>query len=261
MDLGISGRVALVLGGGGGLGSEIAATLAREGVSVAVGDLDATAAATSADRLTTAGARAMALTWDLGDLDSIDGHVSRIEQELGAVDILVNITGGPPPTPVSGQDQSVWTAQFHSMVLSVIAITDRVLPGMRANGWGRVLTSASSGVIAPIPNLGLSNALRASLVAWSKTLASEVGRDGVTSNIIVPGRVATKRIAFLDEKKAEREGRPLEDIVKESTGTIPVGRYGTPEEYAAVAAFLCSTHASFITGSVLRVDGGMIPSI
>jgi 3-oxoacyl-[acyl-carrier protein] reductase len=261
MDLGIGGRVALVLGGGGGLGGAIALALAREGVAVAVGDLDAGAAEATAGRVREAGARALALPWDLADLDLIDGHVARVEAELGGVDILVNITGGPPPTSVSGQDRAVWTAQFQSMVLSVIAITDRVLPGMRARGWGRVLTSTSSGVIAPIPNLGLSNALRASLVAWSKTLAAEVGRDGVTSNIIVPGRVATGRIAFLDQKKAEREGRPLKDVVHESTGTIPVGRYGTPEEYAAVAAFVCSTHASFITGSVLRVDGGMIPSI
>src|SRR4029077_8536339 len=111
----------------------------------------------------TAGAKGLALQWNLQDMSTIDGHVTTIEQELGAVDILVNITGGPPPTPAAGQDPALWLKNFESMVLSVIAITDRVLPGMKARKWGRVITSTSSGVVAPIPNLGLSNALRLSL--------------------------------------------------------------------------------------------------
>src|SRR6185437_9996983 len=151
--------------------------------------------------------------------------------ELGAVDILVNITGGPPPTPANGQDPALWSKHFQAMVLSVIAITDRVLPGMCARRWGRIITSTSSGVVAPIPNLGISNAMRLSLVGWSKTLAREVGKDGVTANIVLPGRIATGRIAFLDEAKAKREGRRVEEVVAESTGTIPLGRYGKPEEY------------------------------
>jgi 3-oxoacyl-[acyl-carrier protein] reductase len=147
------------------------------------------------------------------------------------------------------------------MVLSVIAITDRVLPGMRQRRWGRVITSTSSGVVAPIPNLGISNALRLSLVGWSKTLAREVARDGITANIILPGRIATDRIRFLDEAKAKREGRPVEEVAAESTSSIPVGRYGRPEEYGDVVAFLASERASYITGSVIRVDGGLIASI
>ena len=132
---------------------------------------------------------------------------------------------------------------------------------MRVAGWGRVITSASSGVIAPIPNLGLSNTLSSSLVGWSKTLAREVARDAITANIVVPGRIATKRIQFLDEAKAKRENRSLEEVAAESTATIPVGRYGEPVEYARTVAFLASTAASYITGSIIRVDGGLIPAV
>jgi 3-oxoacyl-[acyl-carrier protein] reductase len=146
-------------------------------------------------------------------------------------------------------------------VLSVIAVTDRMLPAMKERKWGRVITSTSSGVVAPIPNLGISNALRLSLVGWSKTLAREVGRDGITANIVLPGRIATGRITFLDEQKAKREGRPVGDVMAESTGSIPLGRYGRPEEYGNVVAFLASEAASYLTGSVIRVDGGMIQSI
>jgi len=124
-----------------------------------------------------------------------------------------------------------------------------------------VITGASSGVVSPIPNLALSNALRLSLVGWSKTLAREVFKDGITANIIVPGRIATDRIKFLDQAKATREGRPVEEVSAESTGSIPVGRYGKPEEYADVVAFLASARAAYITGSVIRVDGGLIASI
>ncbi len=132
---------------------------------------------------------------------------------------------------------------------------------MRARKWGRIVTSTSSGVVAPIPNLGISNALRLSLVGWSKTLAREVGRDGITVNIVLPGRIATGRITFLDEQKAKRENRPIDDIVTESTSSIPLGRYGRTEEYGNVVTFLASEAASYLTGSVIRVDGGMIQSI
>jgi 3-oxoacyl-[acyl-carrier protein] reductase len=201
------------------------------------------------------------LTWDLADLSVVERNVAKIEREWGSVDILVNNTGGPPPTPVSGQDPANWTKFFQSMVLSVISITDRVLPGMCKKQWGRVITSTSSGVVAPIPNLGISNALRLSLVGWSKTLAREVGRNGVTTNIVLPGRVATSRITFLDEQKAKREGRPVHEVAAESSDSIPLGRYGRPEEYGAVVAFLASQPASYLTGSVIRVDGGFIASI
>lgn len=261
MNLGLSGKTALVLGAGGGLGSAIARTLAREGVRVAAADLNGQAAEATATAIRAAGSTALTLAWDLGDLASVDGHVSRIEAELGQVTVLVNNTGGPPPSPAAGQDPALWQAQFQSMVLSVIAITDRVLPGMRRAGWGRVITSASSGVIAPIPNLAMSNALRLALVGWSKTLAREVGCDGITVNVVVPGRVATPRITFLDEQKAKREGRSVGEVAAESTAAIAAGRYGDPQEYADVVAFLAGVPASYVTGSVIRVDGGLIQSI
>jgi 3-oxoacyl-[acyl-carrier protein] reductase len=261
MDLGLKGKTALVLGGGGGLGRAIAKSIVAEGAKVAVAGIGSTSLDATLSELHSIGGSGVSVVWDLADLSVIGTNIARIEDELGPVDILINNTGGPPASTAAGQDTALWAKQFQAMVLSVIAITDRVLPGMKARGWGRIITSTSSGIIAPIPNLAISNALRMSLVGWSKTLAREVAKDGITANIIVPGRIATARVATLDSARAKREGRSVEEVAAESAATIPLGRYGKPEEYADVVTFLASTRAAYITGSVIRVDGGMIPSI
>lgn len=261
MDFGISGKTALVLGAGGGLGGAIAQSLAREGVQVAAADISPEAAEATVARIKGEGGRAIALQWDLADLGRIGSGIGSIEAEFGPVDILVNNTGGPPPTSAQGQSPEMWSDHFRAMVLSVIAITDAVLPQMKARKWGRIITSTSSGVIAPIPNLAISNALRMSLVGWSKSLAAEVGRFGITANIVLPGRINTQRIAFLDQQKAKREGREVADVTSDSAASIPVGRYGEPGEYGDVVAFLASARASYLTGSTIRVDGGMIASV
>jgi 3-oxoacyl-[acyl-carrier protein] reductase len=261
MDLGIAGRTALVFGAGGGLGGAIATALAREGARVGLADINGDALARTEARLRETGAETHSIEWDLSDIDGAAARMAHVQSALGPVDILVNNTGGPPPSPVAGQPADAWQSHFNSMVLAVIGVTDLVLPAMTERGWGRVITSTSSGVIAPIPNLGLSNTLRSALVGWSKTLAAEVGRAGVTSNIVLPGRIATDRIRFLDEKRAEREGLAFEDVVQQSTDSIPLGRYGQPSEYGDVVAFLASERASYLTGSVFRIDGGYINAV
>lgn len=261
MDLGIAGRTALVLGAGGGLGGAIAEALAAEGVQVVAAGRDTDATAATVRRIVDAGGRAWATpTWDLADLDLVPERVAEIEERQGGVDILVNNTGGPPPGPLVGRPREVWQDSFTAMVMSVVTLTDRVLPGMIERRWGRIVTSTSSGVVAPIPGLGLSNALRMSLLGWSKTVAGEVAAHGVTANVVVPGRIATARVRSLDEARAAREGREVDEVQASSIATIPVGRYGDPREYAAAVAFLASEPAGYITGSVLRVDGGYIPA-
>jgi 3-oxoacyl-[acyl-carrier protein] reductase len=261
MDLGLTSKVALVLGGAGGLGSAIGAALAREGARVALADRNAARLESVAATLREDGADVLTLPWDLADLSQVEDNIRQIEHVWGPVQALVNNTGGPPPSPISHLGEDVWVNGFRSMVLPVITITDRVLPKMRANKWGRIITSASSGVIAPIPNLGVSNALRSTLVGWSKTLAAEEAAHGITVNVIVPGRVATDRIRFLDEQRAQREDITVEAVRASSTATIPAGRYGDPSEYGGTVAFLASQAASYVTGSIVRVDGGYIPSI
>jgi 3-oxoacyl-[acyl-carrier protein] reductase len=261
MDLGIQGRVALVIASSRGLGQAMAVSLAREGVKVAVTGRNPEALKQSVQLIETAGGEALALYWDLSDASVIDSLISQVEQALGPIDILINNTGGPPPTPAAGQDPALWQKSFNEMVLSLIAITDRVLPGMRERKWWRIITSTTSGAIAPIKNLAISNTLRAALLAWSKTLAAEVATEGITVNVIMPGRVATDRLRQLDEARAKREGISYEEVVKASLRQIPMGRYGDPKEYGDAAAFLASENASFITGTVMRIDGGQIQAI
>ncbi|MFM9156019.1 MAG: SDR family oxidoreductase [Polynucleobacter victoriensis] len=261
MDLGINNKTALVFGAGSGLGQATAVALAKEGAKIALAGRNMAKLEDTAKMIQAMGGQSICISWDLAKLEAIDGHFCQIEKELGPVDILVNNTGGPPPTPAANQATALWVEKFQEMVLSVIAITDRAIGGMKERQWGRIITSTSSGAITPIPNLAISNTLRASLHAWSKTLSRELAPFGITANVIVPGRIATDRIKFLDSARAERENKSLAEIELDSLKTIPMGRMGRPEEYGQVAAFLASEAASYITGSVIRVDGGNIPNI
>jgi len=261
MDYNIRKRSALVLGAGGGLGSAICLALGREGATIVAADVNEEALNKTKARLDAEHIPNMARVWNLQELDSIDAHVSAIEQAHGAVGILVNNTGGPPPSPAEVFDATALEQQFRAMVMSVMAISSRVLPGMRNQQWGRIVTSVSSGVVAPIPNLAMSNSLRLALVGWSKTLSREVAKDGITVNTVIPGRIATPRIQFLDEAKAKREGLSVEQVARDSVASIPAGRYGRPDEYADAVAFLASERASYITGTQLRVDGGLLANI
>ena len=132
---------------------------------------------------------------------------------------------------------------------------------MKQHGWGRILTNASAGVVGPVPNLAMSHTLRGALVGWNKTLANEVAASGVTANMVLPGRVATDRTRFIDQNKATKEGVGVEESERRSMASIPVGRYGKPQEYGDVVAFLASERASYVTGSMVRIDGGAILSV
>jgi 3-oxoacyl-[acyl-carrier protein] reductase len=261
VNLGLEGKSALVIGGGGGLGGAVARALANEGARVAVAGRDQEATARTVAATAAEGGEAFAVRLDLSDLTSFDAALETVRVRHGEIEILFNNSGGPPPSTAAGQPADLWREQFEAMVLGVIALTDRVLPAMRKRQWGRIVTNTSSGVVTPIPNLAISNALRASLVGWSKTLAREVAADGITVNVVVPGRIATSRVHALDEARATREGTTAEAIAAASAAAIPAGRYGEPDEYAAAVTFLASTPASYITGTMLRVDGGQIPSI
>lgn len=262
MDLGLTGKRALVLSSSRGLGLGIAQALAAEGADIVMSGRDADKLQGEADAITALGAgTAKFIAADLADPASPRHLAESARQILGGIDILVNNTGGPPPGLMSEANVDVVRQQYEVMVLRLMELTGLVLPEMRERGWGRVLTVASSGVIQPIPNLGLSNAIRASLVGWSKSMANEVAGDGVTFNMLLPGRIATDRLHQLDQANAKRTGRDAETVSAAAKAQIPVGRYGTAEEFGAVGAFLCSEKASYINGSMIRCDGGAIKSV
>lgn len=261
MDLGIKNKIALVFGAGSGLGQAIAISLAKEGARVVLAGRTPEKLAMTAQEIKTLGGECLPLAWNLANPSDIEKNFALIEKSWGSVDILVNNTGGPPATPAADQPPSLWLEKFQEMILSVISITDRALPGMKDKQWGRIITSTSSGAISPLANLGISNTLRASLHAWSKTISKEVAPFGITANILVPGRIATDRIRALDEAKATRENKSVDEVSIESLKNIPIGRIGQPSEYGDTAAFLASQQSAYITGTVVRVDGGLISSI
>lgn len=261
MDLGLKGKRALVMGASRGLGRGIAEALAAEGTNLLLSARNATSLdRTAQDIHVRHGVTVDTFAADLGDPASAGALAARAAAD-GGVDILVNISGGPPPGGALGVAPDAWRQYFESIVMGLVAVTEAVVPGMRARKWGRVLTVTSSGVIQPIPTLGLANALRASLVTWSKTLAGEVAADGVTANVLIPGRIATERVGELDEAAAKRQGVAIDAVRGQSAATIPAGRYGTVAEFAAVACFLASEKASYVTGHMMRIDGGLIRAV
>jgi 3-oxoacyl-[acyl-carrier protein] reductase len=257
MNLGLQNRRALVTGASRGLGRAITLALAAEGAAV-------TAVARNADRLSRLSGGSAAQpgsvtprVCDLSDPAAIEGLADVLEH----AEILVLNTGGPPPGTAVEITDAAWSAQFEAMFLSAVRLTRLALPGMRKRGFGRIIAVVSSSVIQPIPNLAISNTIRLALVGWAKTLSREVANQGITVNCLAPGRIATDRVAELDQGRARREGIGLDEVERQARATIPLGRYGEPAEFACMAAFLASTQASYVTGSVIRVDGGLISSV
>lgn len=248
MDLGLTGRVALVTGASKGIGRAIAAELAAEGASVAI-------SSRSRERIDAAAAEigATGFAWDSNDLDSAGRMLRDVEARLGPIDVLVCNTGGPP-AGASALEFSTeqWEEAYRSLVLAPMALIERVVPGMRRRGWGRILNVVSTTVREPVPNLMLSNTHRAAMLAAFKTVSSEVAADGVTLNSVLPGRIETERLVQLygSQEAADEVGR-----------SVPAGRLGTVEEMAGAAAFLVSERAGYVTGQWLAVDGGVMRSI
>lgn len=261
MDLGIKGKRALVLGASSGIGRGIAQALAAEGVTVALAARRQDKLEEVAGAIRAGGGQATCLPVDLAAPGVIAGLHAEAQRELGGIDILVNNTGGPPPGGVAGRGLDLWRAQIEAMALSVIELTDLALPGMRERQWGRIMTIGSAGVIQPMVAIGLSNAIRAMLAGWSKTLATEVARDGITVNMLHPATTLTDRIRSFWQMDAQRTGKSLAEIEAEAAAAFPTGRYGTIEEFGATAAFLASQQANYITGSMIRIDGGFITAL
>jgi 3-oxoacyl-[acyl-carrier protein] reductase len=257
MDLGLKQRRAVVTGASRGIGRAIASALAAEGADVVAAARDAEKLK---DLVASVAAGTGTITARVADMSKADA-IQSLAGELEKADILVFNTGGPPFGTAAETTDASWTTQFEAMFLSAIRLTRLALPGMRSRRFGRIMLVVSSGVIQPIPNLALSNALRSALVGWAKTLATEVAADGVTVNCLAPGRIATDRIVEFDQARSRREGITVEQAQKLSLTTIPAGRYGDADEFAAMAAFLASPRASYMTGGIIRIDGGMIRSV
>jgi 3-oxoacyl-[acyl-carrier protein] reductase len=261
MDLGLNEKRALVIGASRGLGAAIAKTLAAEGASVIAAARRMEAIdGWIADLPPDIRGRVRAAQLDLSDIASVDALCDRL-LETGGVDILVGNSGGPPPAEAREAKREDWLVHFEAMAANLFHLTQRLLPPMAQRGWGRIITIASSGVEQPIPRLALSNGIRSAVIGWSKTLASEVAAQGITVNVVLPGRIHTERVDQLDKAAADRSNSSVEAVAKASMASIPVGRYGRSQEFADVVAFLASERASYVTGSKIRIDGGATRSI
>lgn len=248
MDLGLDGRVALVMGSSAGIGLGIAKALAREGARVAV-------VSRSRDRAEEAAATiegAAPFVADATDLDRLAELPAEVEAAIGPVEVLVANTGGPPLGGSLMHELEDWERAYRSLVLAPRVLAKAVVPGMQERGWGRVVNVGSSATREPIPGLNLSNSHRMAAVGFLKTLSREVAADGITVNTVATGRFATERLASNYGSLEAAEAAAERDV--------PAARLGRPEEYGDLVAFLCSERAAFITGAVIPIDGGMLHS-
>lgn len=248
MDLELAGKTALVLGASKGLGRAIADSLAGEGVKVF-----------TVARSGEAGAEHIIA--DLDDPAAPQAILAALAEAGAAVDILVLNSGGPPMGAAASTGPDDFAAVMGRMFNSQLALAQALLPGMRERGFGRILAVASTSLVTPIPGLVLSNAVRAMLASWCKTLAAEVAADGVTVNLLLPGQIATDRLTSLHAGMAAAQGLAAEQVTARSVAAIPAGRLGRPQEFGDIAAFLASPRAGFITGSAIKVDGGQTATL
>ena len=249
MDLGLDGRVALVMGASRGIGRGIAAALASEGARVAI-------ASRSEERIREA-AKAIdgdvtPFVADASDLERLETLPEEVADRIGPIEILVLNTGGPPLGGALDHGTEEWEAAYRSLVLAPRILTGAVVPAMRERGWGRIVNVGSSSTKEPIPGLNLSNAHRLAAVGFLKTLAREVAGDGITVNTVATGRFATDRLA-------DNAGS-MEAAEAAARDEVPAGRLGQPAEYGDLVAFLCSERAAYVTGATIPIDGGLIRS-
>lgn len=262
MDLGLKGKVALVAGASKGLGYAVAHAMAREGAIVSISSRDAGAIADAAARIEReTGATVLATPVDVRSADAIQGWIAATEQRFGGIDALMTNSGGPPAGASLSFDDRAWQEAAELLLFSALRMIRGAVPSMQARGGGAILVSTSASVKEPIPNLGLSTVLRASVSALAKTLALELAPLGIRVNQIIPGRIDTDRVRQLDETNAKKQGISVDEAKKKSIASIPLGRYGEGEEFGRVGAFLLSEAAAYMTGATVQVDGGLIRSV
>jgi 3-oxoacyl-[acyl-carrier protein] reductase len=261
MDLGLRDKVVLVCGGSRGIGYAAAEDFVREGARVVVCSRDAGAVESARSRLAARGGEAHGIAADLSTVEGIAHVTSETLQRCGQVDVLITNTGGPPTSAAMGADWPVWQRASDLLLRSAVELTRALVPGMQQRHWGRVIGITSFAVKRPVPSLVLSNALRAAVTGYFRTLADEVAADGVTVNTVLPGYTETERLETLAAATSERVGSSREAVFDGWRATTPAGRLGRPDELAAVIAFLASERAGFLTGQAIVVDGGAVGSL